>query len=330
MHSKLAGGADARDVSGVTGYVDLQVNGYAGVDFNTDALTAADLHRACVRLEADGVAAILATIITDDVDAMCRRLAAIVRLREDDSLASRLVAGIHIEGPFINEAAGYRGAHPLDAIRVADVEDMKRLLDAAAGLTRIVTLAPERDPDARVTRMLAADGIIVSGGHSDASIDDLRTAIDAGLSMFTHVGNGCPMQLHRHDNIIQRVLSLAPELWLTFIADGAHVPFVALGNYLKAAAYDRCIVVTDAIAPAGLGPGRYTLGRWDVVVDTDMVPRAPDRSHFLGSAVTMRQSADNLRRALKAPAAVVRQLTTDNPRRAIGLGTAFTPGPAAS
>ena len=312
------------------GYVDLQVNGYAGIDFNTDALTAADLHRACVRLEADGVAAILATIITDDVDAMCRRLAAIARLREDDSLASRLIAGIHIEGPFINEAAGYRGAHPADAIRVADADVMKRLLDAAAGLTRIVTLAPERDPDARVTRMLAAQGIIVSGGHSDASIDDLRIAIEAGLTMFTHVGNGCPMQLHRHDNIIQRVLSLAPELWLTFIADGAHVPFVALGNYLKAAGYDRCVVVTDAIAPAGLGPGRYTLGRWDVVVDTDMVPRAPDRSHFLGSAVTMQQSADNLRRALHVPPAIVRQLTTDNPRRAIGLSTAFTPEPAAS
>lgn len=314
----------------MTGYVDLQVNGYAGVDFNADALTATDLHEACVRLDADGVAAILATIITDDVDAMCRRLATIARLRDQDGLVRRLVAGIHIEGPFINEAAGYRGAHPADAIRVADAEVMKRLLDAAAGLTRIVTLAPERDPGARITRLLAAAGIIVSGGHSDASLDDLRTAIDAGLSMFTHVGNGCPMQMHRHDNIIQRVLSLAPELWLTFIADGAHVPFVALGNYLKTAGHDRSIVVSDAIAPAGLGPGRYTLGRWDVVVDADMVPRAPDRSHFLGSAVTMRQSADNLRRALHVPPDVVRLLTRDNPRRAIGLSTAFTPEPAAS
>ena len=314
----------------MTGYVDLQVNGYAGVDFNADTLTPTRLHDACVRLDADGVAAILATIITDDVDAMCRRLAAIVRLRDEDELVRRMVPGIHIEGPFINEAAGYRGAHPADAIRVADAGVMQRLLDAAGGLTRIVTLAPERDPDARVTRLLTAAGIIVSGGHSDASLDDLRTAIDAGLSMFTHVGNGCPMQMHRHDNIIQRVLSLAPELWLTFIADGAHVPFIALGNYLKTAGYDRCIVVSDAIAPAGLGPGRYTLGRWDVVVDADMVPRAPDRSHFLGSAVTMQQSADNLRRALHVPPAVVRQLTTDNPRRAIGLSTAVTPEPAAS
>lgn len=307
-------------MSRVTGYVDLQVNGYAGVDFNQDALTAEELHHACERLEADGVAAFLATIITDDVGAMGRRLAALARLREHDSLAARLMVGVHIEGPFLNEGAGYRGAHPLDALRAADTEVMKQLLGAAAGLTRIVTLAPERDPGARVARMLAAEGIVVSAGHTDASLDELRAAIDAGLSMFTHVGNGCPMHLHRHDNIIQRVFSVAPELWLTFIADGAHVPFVALGNYLRLAGYDRCIVVTDAIAPAGLGPGRYTLGRWDIVVDDDMVPRAPDRSHFLGSAVTMQQSADNLLIALNVPPAAVRQLTSDNPRRAISTG----------
>jgi N-acetylglucosamine-6-phosphate deacetylase len=303
----------------MTGYVDLQVNGYAGVDFNSDALSTSDLHHACTRLEADGVTAFLPTIITDDVEVMCRRLAALARAREQDAVASRLIAGMHIEGPFLNAAPGFRGAHPQDAMRDADPEVMKQLLDAAAGLTRIVTLAPERDPGGPVTRMLAASGVIVSGGHSDASLDQLRAAIDAGLSMFTHVGNGCPMQMHRHDNIVQRVLSLASELWLSFIADGAHVPFVALGNYLKLAGYDRCIIVTDAIAPAGLGPGRYTLGRWDVVVDDDMVPRAPDRSHFLGSAVTMQQSADNLARALNVPPDVLRRLTSENPGRLIGV-----------
>ena len=219
----------------VGGYVDLQVNGYAGVDFNSDALTAAELHHACERLDADGVAAFLATIITDDIAAMCRRLATLARLREHDSLAQRLIAGLHIEGPFLNDAAGYRGAHPADAMRDADPGSMKQLLDAAAGLTRIVTLAPERDEGGRTTAMLAANGIVVSAGHTDASVDELRTAIDEGLSMFTHLGNGCPMQLHRHDNIVQRALSLAPHLWMRFIADGAHVPFVALGNYLRLA-----------------------------------------------------------------------------------------------
>jgi N-acetylglucosamine-6-phosphate deacetylase len=304
-------------VPAVTGFFDLQVNGYAGVDFNGEALTADRLHHACERLEADGVGGFLATIITDEVGVMCRKLATLARLRESDPLAARLMPGVHIEGPFISGAAGYRGAHPLDAVRDADADVMSRLLEAAAGLTRIVTLAPERDADGRIVRMLTEQGIVVSAGHTDASLDQLRAAIDSGLSMFTHVGNGCPMELHRHDNIVQRALSLAPKLWLSFIADGAHVPFVALGNYLRLAGLDRCIVVTDAIAPAGLGPGRYTLGRWEVVIDDDMVPRAPDRSHFVGSAVTMKQSAANLLEAVALSSDAVRQLTVDNPRKAI-------------
>jgi len=300
-------------------YFDLQVNGYAGVDFNQDGLDAESLHRACERLEADGVAGLLATIITDDLDAMCRRLSTLAVLCETDPLARRLIAGIHIEGPFLNEADGYRGAHPRDAIRSADVESMARLLDAARGLTRIVTLAPERDADVAVTRMLASQGIVVSAGHTDATFDQLERAIDAGLSMFTHVGNGCPMQMHRHDNIIQRALGLASRLWLCFIADGAHIPFRTLGNYLRLANEDRTIIVTDAIAPAGLGPGRYTLGRWDLVVGDDMVARAPDRSHLVGSGVTMKQNAANLRHALGFSEAVVRKITLENPRIAIGV-----------
>jgi N-acetylglucosamine-6-phosphate deacetylase len=300
-------------------FFDLQVNGYGGVDFNQDDLGADDLHRACERLEADGVAGVLGTIITDDVGVMCRRLSALVAIRDRDPLVRRLIAGIHIEGPFLNEAEGYRGAHPLDAIRPANVDTMGRLLDAAGGLTRIVTLAPERDSAMAVTRFLASQGIVVSAGHSDATLDDLHRAIDAGLSMFTHVGNGCPMVMHRHDNIVQRALSLADRLWLCFIADGAHVPFTALGNYLKLAGYDRCIVVTDAIAPAGVGPGRYKFGRWDLVVGEDMVARAPDRSHFVGSGITMKQSAENLRTSLGVSEAMIRKLTFDNPRAAVGV-----------
>ena len=300
-------------------FFDLQVNGYAGVDFNQDGLQPGDLHRACERLEADGVGGCLATIISDDLDAMCRRLSTLAAHRGRDPLAQRLIAGLHIEGPFLNETDGYRGAHPRDAIRPADVESMTRLLDAAGGLARVVTLAPERDRGFAVTRMVADQGIVVSAGHTDATVDELRGAIDAGLSMFTHVGNGCPMHMHRHDNIVQRALSLADRLWLCFIADGAHVPFVALGNYLRGAGDDRAVIVSDAIAPAGLGPGRYVFGRWDIVVGDDMVPRAPDRSHFVGSGITMRQSANNLRQALGLPDGVVRRLTCDNPRAVLGV-----------
>jgi N-acetylglucosamine-6-phosphate deacetylase len=299
------------------GYFDLQVNGYAGIDFNQDDLTAEGLHTACMMMADHGVEQILATIITEHVDTMCKRLANLVRLREKDELARRMIPGLHIEGPFINEIEGYRGAHPVDAIRPADEKNMRQLLDAAGGLARLVTLAPERDAGLHVTRMLAKQGIVISAGHTDASLDHLRGAIDAGLTMFTHVGNGCPMKMHRHDNIIQRVLSLREKLWLCFIADGAHVPFVALGNYLRAAGIERSIVVTDAIAAAGLGPGRYKLGRWDMVIGEDMVARAPDLSHLVGSACPMPQATARLRDQLHLSAETIHQLTVVNPRRAM-------------
>ncbi|HEY8749080.1 MAG TPA: hypothetical protein VIM11_13945, partial [Tepidisphaeraceae bacterium] len=276
-------------------------------------------HEACEKLRAGGVAGILATIISADLETMAGRLRSLLRLREQDPLARQIIAGFHIEGPFINERDGYRGAHPAGAIRPGDRDAMKRLLDAADGLTRIVTLAPERDVGFEVTRMLANEDVVVSAGHTDASLDELKGAIDNGLSMFTHVGNGCPMMMHRHDNIIQRALSLSDRLWLTFIADGAHVPWPALGNYLKAAGTEKCIVVTDAIAAAGLGPGRYTLGHWDLMIGEDMVARAPDGSHLVGSAGTMERSARNLIEHIGLKEADVRTLMIGNPRTAIGL-----------
>ena len=271
-----------------TGYIDLQVNGYAGVDFNRDDLAEADLRRACEALRADGVDRILATIITEHLDVMCHRLARLVALREADALARELVAGIHIEGPFISPLDGYRGAHPADAVTPADPDAMRRLLDAAAGLTRIVTLAPECDADAAVTRMLADAGVIVSAGHTDADGDRLDAAIDAGLSMVTHLGNGCPLTLPRHDNIVQRVLARADRLHIGLIADGVHVPTEALGNVLRCVGLDRCFVVSDASAPAGLGPGRYTLGRLTLDVGDDYTARMPDSGQLAGSAMPLR------------------------------------------
>jgi N-acetylglucosamine-6-phosphate deacetylase len=296
----------------MTDFIDLQVNGYAGVDFNADGLTAEQLHSACEALERDGVACILATIITDTLGAMAGRLARLVELRAKDDLAERLIGGLHIEGPFISAEYGYVGAHPQDAARPAERDAMQRLLDAAGGLARIVTLAPENDMGCSVTKLLADQGVVVSAGHTNASLEVLRGAIDAGLSMFTHLGNGCPATMPRHDNIIQRVLSLADELWISFIADGVHVPPFVLANYFKCTRPDRTIVVSDAIAAAGLGPGRYTLGRREVQVGEDLAVRSEDGTHLVGSAVTMRRAAEVLHDDVGLDDKTITKFTTTN------------------
>lgn len=301
------------------GYFDIQVNGYGGFDFNSNDLTLEQMHEACAMLQRDGVDGILATFVTDYIPQMRARIARIVRYRQQDPLIAQLIQGLHIEGPFINPLDGYRGAHFLNAVQPANVSDMELLLEAGAGLVRIVTLAPEADAGFTVTRLLAQRGVTVSAGHCNPSLEQLRGAIDAGLRMFTHLGNGCPMMLPRHDNIIQRALSLADSLWLCFIADGAHIPFFALRNYLRAVGLQRCLVVTDAIAPAGKGPGQYRLGRWDLLIGEDLVARSPDGSHLIGSAVGMPRATRNLVEQVGLTPEEVRQLTVVNPRLALGM-----------
>ena len=296
-------------------YVDLQINGYAGVDFNQDNLSETDLRSACQRLREDGVAGVLATIITDEIPQMAGRLRRLAEIRQHDPLVREVIWGFHIEGPFINETPGYVGAHPRRSVRPADVEIMKRLLDEAGGLTRIVTLAPERDPDMKVIRHLVRQNVLVSAGHCDPSLDQLRAAIDVGLSMFTHLGNGCAPLVNRHDNIIQRVLSLRERLTICFIADGVHIPPMALRNYLALTGAERTVVVTDAISAARLGPGRYALGSQVIEIGEDLIARsAADPSCFAGSTATMPRMAAVLRDALGLSQQEIQRLMVDNPR----------------
>lgn len=298
---------------------DIQVNGYFGGDFTNPEITAEELHTTCIALEEDGVEHILATVITDSIDALCHKLSHLVELREQDDLAKKIIAGFHIEGPFINPEVGYVGAHPADCVKPANVEDSKRLLDATSGLTKLITLAPEFDQDMATTRFLAEQGITVSAGHCNPSLDQLKAGINAGLSMVTHVGNGCPVTMNRHDNIIQRVLSLSDQLWCCFIPDGAHVDFFALKNYLQVAGIDRCIMVTDAIAAAKLGPGRYQLSGMEIEVDQHGVARKPGSPNLAGATITMPQIRENLSQKLDLNEQQIKQLIDDNPRQAIGL-----------
>jgi N-acetylglucosamine-6-phosphate deacetylase len=167
-----------------------------------------------------------------------------------------------------------------------------------------------------VTDYLARSGIVVSAGHCDPSLDQLRAAIDAGLSMFTQLGNGCPGQLDRHDNIIQRVLSLRDRLWISWIADGVHIPYSTLGNYLRCAGLERSVVVTDAISAAGLGPGKFSISGRDVFVGEHLATRyADDASHLVGSAATMPMMTRGLVQSLGLSSEAARQLTSSNPRR---------------
>lgn len=296
---------------------DLQVNGYAGVDLNGD-FTIDELRAVCQRMQADGVTAFLATVITAPVQRMVRQISRLAEAIGSDDLVAASMVGIHVEGPFLSPMPGYVGAHPVDAILAADIDIAQRLIEAGQGTVKLMTLAPEQDPMGKVTRWLSHQGIVIAGGHSDASLDQLKRTLDAGMKLYTHLGNGCPATLPRHDNIIQRVLSLADRLFISFIADGHHVPRFALRNYLSLVPDDRIIIVTDAISAAGLGPGKYRLSDQWVEVDESGAAWAECRTHFAGCASTMVQMQAVLD-SIHIDASAQQRYLWDNPRALLNL-----------
>ena len=272
----------------------------------------------CERLVADGVASVLATICTAPMDVMTQRIRQVVEFCKRDELARSVVAGLHLEGPFISRIDGYRRAHPLDAVRPATPDDAARLLEAGEGLVKLVTLAPECDDGCRRPPRWPARASWCPPGIPTRRSTELKASAEAGLSMFTHLGNGSPPACDRHDNIIQRALSLHDRLWLCFIGDGVHVPLMALGNYMRAADAERTIVVTDAVVAAGLGQGTFHFANRTYQIGPDMAARLPGTPYLMGSVATMNLCADNLAKMGYSRREIL-TFMRDNPRKAFGL-----------
>jgi N-acetylglucosamine-6-phosphate deacetylase len=274
----------------VDDYVDLQVNGFLGIDFNQPTITVAELRKAAEAMRAEGVRSALPTIITGSLADMSRCIGTLHDAIEQDEICASVFAGIHVEGPFISRVPGYIGAHPPQHALEADLAALEHLIEAGRGKVKLVTLAPEVDRHGALTRYLVDRGILVAAGHTDASLDDLDRCIESGLRLFTHLGNGCPPEMHRHDNIIYRALSRSERLYYTLIADGFHVPKLLFEILLRWVPLGHLAVVSDAISAAGLGPGTYRLAGREVSIGPDKAARDPSGKHFVGSASSMRDA----------------------------------------
>lgn len=273
--------------------IDIQINGAFGVDFNDPDLTRDKLQHACSRLVEIGVIGFLPTIITDELSAMCSKIRTIVALKQSGFDHSQAIAGVHVEGPFLSDQDGYFGTHPRSHLRSASIEDCDRILKAGQGHIRLMTLAPERDPGGHITKHLVNNNVSVFAGHTDASRDQLKCAIDQGLTGFTHLGNGCARQVDRHDNILNRVLAEDRLKWISLIADDIHVPFWLLKSWIDRIGLERCIIISDAISAAGMPPGDYTIGQQ--VISVDSSGRTKHREHgYLAGSATLLDRMDRL------------------------------------
>jgi N-acetylglucosamine-6-phosphate deacetylase len=271
---------------------DLQVNGFAGVDFQQRDLSLAQLRDAAAALRRHRIHRILLTLITDEIDALCRKLAQVERYRQEDQQLAELIPGYHIEGPYLSPKPGFRGAHPADKMKAPDSKEFSLIQEAAGGNIRLITIAPEWDRSDEFTAETTRAGVVVSLGHTDASEAEIDRAIAAGATMCTHLGNGCAVDLHRHDNIIHRLLA-RDELIACFIPDGIHVPPPVLKNLFRAKPAGKVLLTADCMAAAAAPSGRYKLGGIEVEVGDDRVVRMPGQPHFAGSSLTLDEGVAN-------------------------------------
>jgi len=283
---------DASSRSAQPGLFDFQVNGFAGVDFQSDDLSARDLRRAVDALRDDGVGAIFLTLITDGEEALARRFERIEAMRAADPAIAAVVPGYHLEGPWLCPEPGYCGAHPAQFMGPPSLAAFRRMQEAAGGNIRLLTLAPEWPGSAEFIAEVVRGGVQVAIGHSNASEKDIDGAIQAGARFCTHLGNGVPGMLPRHDNVIQRLLA-RDELIACFIPDGIHLPPFVLKNFYRAKPAGRVLFTTDAMAAAGAPPGRYRLAGLEVSVGEDGIVRGPNGG-FAGSSLTPRQGVERV------------------------------------
>ncbi|MBK9166226.1 MAG: N-acetylglucosamine-6-phosphate deacetylase [Bryobacterales bacterium] len=293
------------------GWIDVQVNGFAGVDYNSPTTPHEEIARSIEVLHSTGVTRFYPTVITGGPDDMLGALRNLCHARS--SLAEgAIMDGFHVEGPHISPEDGPRGAHPKHWVRPPDVEEFLRWQDAAEGHIRIVTLSPEWPEAPRYIESLVERGIVISIGHTKATATQIGDAVAAGATMSTHLGNGAHSMMPRHPNYIWDQLA-EDRLSAGFIGDGIHLPPSFLKAAIRAKQVERAFLVTDASTPAACPPGRYRLGEQEVDLTADQRVVLAGQDRLAGSALKMHNGVANLMRLAGLTLSDAVRLSTINP-----------------
>jgi N-acetylglucosamine-6-phosphate deacetylase len=296
------------------GLFDLQVNGFAGVDFNATDLTPERVVVALDRMRAGGVTRVLPTLVTSSFESFATCAHVLTRV------ADPAIAGIHMEGPYISPDDGFRGAHPRAFVTAASIEDFERRQDAADGRILLVTLAPEVDGALPLVEHLVARGVRVAIGHTNASPGQIADAIATGATLSTHLGNGCAATMPRHPNVIWEQLA-ADTLAASFIVDGHHLPSSTVKAMIRAKGVGRTMLVTDATAAAGSAPGRYQIGDIECDLGSDGRVSLAGTPFLAGSSLTLDQAVANTVRFTGLPLETVIPMASTIPAQYLGLTT---------
>lgn len=301
-------------------FLDIQVNGFAGIDFNSTGLQVDDVHRVISKLREKGVVLFCPTVITHSFRHLAACLRAIAQACRDSAIG-QAVPMIHLEGPFISREDGPRGAHPAEHVRDADWDEFLRLQDCAEGRIGMVTLAPEVPGALPLIERMTQDGIVVAIGHTAAGAGFIRDAVQAGAKTSTHLGNGSHVKVPRHHNYIWEQLA-CDELNASFIVDGHHLPPSVVKCMIRAKGCERSILTSDAISAAGMPPGNYRLGEVELVVRPDLKVERADLAGtgiLAGSALDLLRGVENVMCFAGVSLEEATKMASANPARLIGI-----------
>jgi N-acetylglucosamine-6-phosphate deacetylase len=238
------------------GLIDLQVNGFGGLDLNDGTVTPARVAALTQMMTELGVTTYLPTLITASRASLLSSLATVAAARQQYPLCARMIPFVHVEGPFLAPEDGPRGAHPREHVRSPDLDEVAEWQRVSGGLVGKITLSPHHDQVSNFIRALVGQGILVAIGHTSATADQIHAAVSAGARLSTHLGNGAAATLPRHPNFIWAQLA-CDRLDAGFIADGFHLPADTFKAMLRAKELERSYLVSDAAALAGMPPGVY-------------------------------------------------------------------------
>ena len=312
------------------GFVDIQVNGFAGLDFNDPGASIGQIALALDTILTTGVTRCLPTVITGGPDDMLQCLRNL-RQAQRELPWGRAIAGFHVEGPYIEPEDGPRGAHPRRWVRPPDIAEFHRWQDATDGHIRLITLSPHWPEAPGYIRAITNAGVAASIGHTGATAGQIAAAVDAGATLSTHLGNGAHGVMRRHPNYIWDQLA-EDRLSASFIVDGIHLGQAFLRTALRAKMVQRAVLVTDASAPAGAEPGRYRLGEQDADLTSDGRVVLAGTDKLAGSALRMNEGVANMVRLGGLSLRDAVQTATVNPARIVKLGgrlQGLKPGDAA-
>lgn len=305
------------------GLIDMQINGYLSVSFSLDGsnenetgsndLSVSDCIKVTSELWKEGITSYFPTLTTNSRELLLKNFKILAITKDDPSLMGS-IPGFHLEGPYISPVDGYRGAHPKEHVRLPDWDEFMQLYKASGESIILVTVAPEVKGIFEFIKKCREKGIIISLGHHNGSPELIKTAVDYGAGLATHLGNGCATFINRHINPLWPQLA-DDRLMISIICDGFHLPPEMIQVFYKVKGADNIIITSDITNFAGLPPGEYKNKKGETIIKTPEGNLRFSEGGLYGSATSLTKGVGHIMKVTGCSLAKAIQMASTNPAR---------------